>query len=510
MLGDRQLSIDDYVAILRRRLWVIVIPAILGPVIGYAVSLALPERYTSQTLVLIEQQKVPDSYVRSVVTEQLHERLATMSEQILSRTRLQPIIERFGLYKGDEGRAPMEELVARMRKSIALTPVRPTAGAKPGGGVPGFYVAFSTDNPRVAQQVCAELTSMFMEENLRRREQRAQGTTDFLQKQLEEAKRKLDEQDARLAAFKGRHIGQLPGQEQTNLNILMGLNTQLEAVTQLLSRTQQDKAYTESLLAQQIQAWESSQAGSNPQTLEQQLASLQNQLITLEARYTSDHPDVIKMKSDIAQLKKKLDEASTANKDAAVEKTQKAARAQPPPIQQMRNQIYQFEQNIREKTRDQERLQQQIKLYQARVQLSPLVEQQYKEITRDYQTALDFYNDMLAKRTQSEMATDLERRQQAEQFRVMDPANLPETPSFPDRPLFAAGGLGGGLILGLGIAVLLEARDKSLHTERDIEFYLQLPALALVPTFSDGHDKKDGFKKHFRKKDAGSRQKVEA
>ena len=497
MLGHRELTIDDYLAILRRRLWVILIPAVLGPVAAYLFSLALPERYTSKTLVLVEQQKVPEVFVRSVVTDQLNQRLTSMMEQILSRTRLQPIIERFGPYKEEGGRVPMEELVARMRKSIEVTPVVTTVASRP-GEFPGFTISFTTDRARLAQQICAELTSMLMEENLRLREQRAQGTTDFLQKQLAEAKRKLDDQDAKLAVFKRQHIGQLPGQEQMNMNVLVGLTTQLEAVTQLLNRTQQDKAYAESILAQQLAAWEASQAGNNPQTLEQQLAALEAQLVTLEAHYRSDHPDVIKTKNDIAQLKKKLGEAAAQAKPT--ETTQKAVLTEPPQIQQLRGQIHQLKQTIREKTSEQERLQEQIKTYQARVQLSPIVEQEFKEITRDYQTALDFYNELLKKKTQSEMATDLERGQQGEQFRVMDPPNLPEKPSFPDRTLFAAGGLGGGLTLGLAIVMLLEMRDKSLRTERDIEFYLELPTLALVPSVRDENGKTNAFWKRTSKK----------
>jgi len=493
MLGDRELTIDDYLAILRRRRWAILVPTLLGPLVAFAVSLALHPQYTSQTLVLVEQQKVPESYVRSVVTDALNQRLATMQEQILSRTRLQPIIEKFGLYKQDAGRVPMEDQVDQLRKAIKISAVQAMVGTRPDAGLPGFTISFIADDPHLAQQICGEITSMFMEENLRVREQRAEGTTQFLANQLEEAKRKLDQQDARLAAFKQRYIGQLPGQEQTNMNLLMGLNTQLEAVTQLLNRTQQDKTYMESLLAQQVAAWQASQTTNNPDSLGPQLAALQSHLVTLEARYTPDHPDVIKAKNDIAQLKKKIDEAAAAAKNKPAEEVHTTKLIEPPQIQQLRNQIHVAEQTLREKSQEQERLQEQIKTYQARVQLSPLVEEQYKEVTRDYQTALDFYNELLAKKTQSEMATDLERRQQGEQFRVMDPPNLPEKASFPNRPLFAAGGLGGGLALGLGLALLLEMRDKSLRNERDVEFYLQLPTLARVPSIGEENGKKARF-----------------
>ncbi len=483
MLGHRELTIDDYISILRRRKWVILIPVLLGPVIAYGISLNLPSRYTSQTLVLVEQQKVPGAYVEPVVTEDLNARLATMQEQILSRTRLQPTIERFQLYRKDWGKETMEELLERMREDISVTPVKSAIGGRQ-TGIPGFFISFMASDPRIAQQVCAEITSMFIEENLRQREQSAQGTTDFLQTQLSDAKRHLDEQDAKLAQFKRRYIGALPDETQTNLNLLSSLNTQLSAVTQSLNRAQQDKTYTESLLAQQVSARTNmlSNYDQQPEKVGEQIAKMETQLAALESRYTSDHPDIIKLKGEIEQLKKKATQMGAAEKENSSKDAELAAQMpEPPQILQLRSQVHAYEQAVKNLTTDQDRLREQIRLYQSRIQLSPIVEQEYKQITRDYQTALDFYNDLLKKRNQSEMATDLERRQQGEQFRVMDPANLPEKPSFPDRPLFALGGLGGGLILGLLLAVLLEMRDKSLRSELDVEFYLEAPALAVIP-----------------------------
>jgi len=480
MLGHRELSGEDYAAMLRRRVWWIVVPALIAPLIGYLISLKLPNRFTSQTLVLVEQPKVPDSFVKPVVGEDLNERLATMKEQILSRTRLQPIIERFGLFK--EENVPVEEAVELMRKAVVVSPVKADFGwREEHQGVPGFYISFSDSDARRAQQVCAEITSMFMEENLHVREQRAQGTTDFLKKQLEEAKAKLDEQDAKLAEFQKKYIGTLPGQEQSNFNMLQTLNTQLDATTQALSRLQQDRTYLETMLNQQVASWKSSQTtNSSPDTLEQQLAAAQSQLLSLESKYTDTHPDVIKAKANIAMLKKKIEDQEQAPPPDP-SKPIPTNRSEPAAIQQMRAQLRSMDLSIQEKTKAQARLQKDIGLYQSRIELTPGVEEQYKALTRDYQTALNFYNDLLNKKNQSEMATDLERRQQGEQFRVMDPPNLPEKPSFPNRPLFAAGGLGSGLIIGLGIALMMELKDRAIRTERDIEHFLELPTLALMP-----------------------------
>jgi polysaccharide chain length determinant protein (PEP-CTERM system associated) len=339
--------------------------------------------------------------------------------------------------------------------------------------------------------VCTAVTSMFIEENLRLRQQHSEDTTQFLVQQLADAKAKLDEQDARLAAFKTRYIGSLPDEEKTNLNLLMGLTSQLDAATQALARAQQDKTFAESMLTQQIGAWQAAQSGRSPETMDQQLAALQVQLANLQSRYTDDYPDVIKAKNDIAALKKKIAENEEQKKQAVPDKNPKGT-IEPQQVAQLRAQIHNFDQVIAEKTREQDQIKKEIRVYQERVQSSPAIEQQFKELTRDHQTALDFYNDLLKKRDQSAMATDLEHHQEGEQFRVLDPANLPNKPSFPNRPLFALEGFAGGLGLGLAIAFVLELKDSSMRSERDVEFVLHLPVLAMVPAIEPLSENKPG------------------
>ena len=480
MLGDRELNMDDYLAIARRRIWWLVIPAVVVPVLTFLVSLKVPNRYTSQTTVLVEQQKVSDNFVKPIMTEDLNARLATMQEQILSRTRLQPMIERFGLFKAEQGNVPMEVLVDRMRKLITVTPLRASDGSRR-GDMPGFSISFNSENARLAQQICAEITSMFMSENLKEREVAVGGTTDFLRSQLGEAKRDLDEQDSKLAQFKMKYTGQLPEQEQTNLSMLATLNSQLEATTQALARAQQDKTYSESLLGQQIVAWRTSRTGTSPDTLEHQLSTLQSQLVTLQSKYTEDHPDIIKLKREIAKLKKQMSENGAAGDSLSGDPNKTPGTNEPPQLQQLRLQIHQLESVVKERSAEQQRIRQQIGIYQSRVQLSPRVEEEYKLLTRDYTTAQKHYDDLLNKKTQHEMASDLERRQQGEQFRVMDPPNLPERPTYPNRLQFTAIGFVGGICLGIGMVVILEFRDKSVRTESDVEHYLKLPTLAMVP-----------------------------
>ena len=507
MIENRDLTLDDYLAMLRRRLKMILIPALLAPLVGFLISYFFTAKYTSQSLVLVEGQKVPEGVVQPVVTADLAQRIATMQQQVLGRNRLQPIVEkRPNLFKGGKN---LDDVLEEVRSGVQIEPVVTDLGAiantgggkrKQGGSVPGFYVNFTTANPRDAQDICNDLTSAMLTEFQNSREQMAVGATEFISRQLEEAKRNLDDQDAKLAEFKRQYSGQLPGDEDNNLKVLGTLNSQFDANTQTVNRAQQDKAYTESLLAQQLSAWKSSQGSNNPQNLETQLSTLQSQLLSLQARYTEDHPDVIKTKADIAEVKKKLAEVNEAASKGG-ESNAKASASEPPEIRQLRLQVHQYEDVLTQATREQKRLGDQIKLYQSRVAISPGVEEKYKLLTRDYESAQKFYNDLLAKKSTSEMATDMERRQQGEQMHLLNAANLPESPSFPNRLLFAAGGLGSGLVIGMGLALWLELRDKSIRNEADVLASLQMPVLVSLPWVTEDVQKSGNGKFWGREKD---------
>jgi len=490
MIDNRDLTLDDYLAILRRRWKLILIPALLAPLVGFLISYGFPAKYTSQSLILVEGQKVPEGVVQPVVTQDLAQRIATMQQQVLGRNRLQPMVERMQLVRGGKN---LDDVIEEIRAGVQVEPVLTDIGQmgnqaggkrKQGTSVPGFYVNYTAPNAREAQNICGELTSMLLSENQSSREQVAQSTTDFISRQLDEAKRNLDDQDAKLAAFKRQYSGQLPGDEDNNMKVLGTLNSQLDANTQTVNRAQQDKAYTESLLAQQVAAWKSSQGSSNPQTLEQQLTTLQGQLLQLQARYTEDHPDVIKTKADIAEVKKRLAEVNAAAAKGT-ETNDKASLSEPPEIRQLRLQVHQYGEVLAQATREKKRIADQIRIYQSRVAVSPEVEEKYKLLTRDYDTAQKFYADLLAKKSTSEMATDMEKRQQGEQMHLLNPASLPDTPSFPNRLLFAGGGLGAGMVIGLGLALWLELRDKSIRNEADVEASLQMPVLVSLPWVSE-------------------------
>ena len=487
MTQNRELTMDDYLAMLRRRAKVILIPALLAPLAGFLISYVFPAKYTSQALVLIEAPKIPDAMVQQVFTQDLTQHITTIQQRVLSPARLRPMVERLGLVKGGQN---LEDVVDNIRVSMTIEPVvtdlamvGPGGKKRPGQNspVPGFYVNYTASTAREAQQICTDLTSMLLEEDLKSRQDASQGTTLFLTKQVEDAKQNLDDLDKKLAAFKNQHMGQLPGDEDNNIKILMGLNSQLDANTQNLNRATQDKSYTESMLAQQLAAWKAAQSTSNPLTLQQQLSQLQSQLVSQESRYTEDHPDVIKTKADIAQVKKKLAEINNTSAKGSDDPNEKSSGSEPPEIRQLRLQIHQYQDMIGQATKDQKKLQQEIAVYQSRVASSPAVEGEYKELARDYDNAQKVYQDDLAKQSTSKMASQAEQQQQGEQMALLNPANLPDSPSFPNRPLFAGGGLGAGLMLGIGLALWLESRDKCIRTEADAEAAVDLPVLVAVP-----------------------------
>ena len=479
MIRNGEITASEVKRILKRYWWILPLTIVSGVSLALAVTVFLPKKFTSQTLVLVEQPTVSQDLVKSAVTEATNQKLASMQEQILSRARLQPIIEKFGLYPEDRSTVHMEDLVAKLRAAVEVTPLAPMQGTQ-NRQLPGFHVNVTFDNPQIAQRICSEITNMFLEQNVKDINVQGTQTTEFFTQHVDEAKRNLDEQDAKLADFKKRYMGSLPDQEQMNLGLLAGMNSQLDAITQAVNRAQQDKVMNESLLSTQLATWKAVKGGDTPtETLDQQLTALEEQLSILQSRYTADHPDVIKTRNQLEQLKRRMSEAP---KGGGTPVNAQAGGIEPPAIQQLRARLRQDDLNISDLLKRQGQTQNQISILQGRIQSTPAVEQQYKELTRNYQSALEFYNDLLKKHDQAAISSDLNRQQQGEHFNVLDAASLPMTPSFPKKTTFAGMGAGGGLALGLAILYMLSALDPSMHTERDVEVCLQLPVLAVVPS----------------------------
>jgi len=511
MADVHELTMDDYLAMVRRRLKVVLIPLLIAPIAGFLISYAFTPKYNSQAIILVEGQKVPSSFVEPVVTSDFAHRVQTLSAEMVSTTKLRPMIQDLDLAKpADEGK-----LIEDIRGNLQLTPgvtsmsqAATTAGLagkkKPTADVsmPSVNVSYSDSSADRAQKICNAMVQAIINENLKNRADIAKQTTTFLSRQVDDAKAALNDQDAKIAEFKKRYAGQLPGDLENNMRVLSSLNTQLDATTQSLNRAQQDRAYAESMLAQQLAAWKTSQSSANPQTLQQQLTTLQAQLLQLQARYTDDYPDVIKTKADIAKVQAKLDEIDKQSSNASAS-NEKANVNEPAEIRQLRLQIHQYQQVIEQSAADQKRYQASINSYEARTSMSPDVEEQWKVLNRDYESAQKFYNDLLTKKSSADLGVQMETTQEGEQLSVGQPASHPDQPAFPNRLFFMAGGLGAGLGLGCLLGIWLEFSDKSIRTERDAAVAMDLPLLISVPWVGEeqhvsmnGHGN-GGSKRHF-------------
>lgn len=505
MISNRELTMQDYAAMVRRRAKVILIPALLAPLAGFAVSYVFPPKYTSSSIILYEEQKVSDKMVMPVVSQDLTARVTTLQQQVLSQGRLQPVVNRLFPGKSTEQEG---EIIDQIRQSVKIEPVMtdlsaigtPGKAPKPGqSSLPGFSLSYSSSNARQAQQICNELSTLFVDENLKSVQAAATGTSEVLTRGLEDGKRNLDELDAKLAAFKKQYLGQLPGDEENNLKILTGLNSQLDANTQTLNRAQQDKTYAESVLSQQVAAWKSSQSSTSPETLEKELSALQTRILQLQATYTDEHPDVIKTRADIAEVKKKLAEVNKAASEPKDGSSTNASATEPGEIRQLRLQVHQYEDMIAAGSRDQKRLQQEIATYQGRVSLSPAVEEQYNRLKRDYDTEQKNYQELLAKKGAADLTINMTNQSQGERMFPVGPAELPDAPSFPNRLLFAAGALAAGFALGFMLALWLEIRDNSIRTEADAEAVLELPTLVAIPWVSVSTAEENGHSRFWKR-----------
>jgi polysaccharide chain length determinant protein (PEP-CTERM system associated) len=493
MMNNGTISLADAKRVLRRYWWMLPISMVVLGCVGYGLTKVLPKKYTSSTTVLVEQPVVPADYVRPVVQEDLHNHLASMQAEILSSSRLQPIIEKFDLFPDQRGQVSNEALQGQLRKSIDVELMQPMLGAV-NRQPPGFHVSVTFNNPKQAQEICNEVTDMFMKENEKSRIGKAVVTTSFLSDQLTQAKEKLDEQDAKLADFKRKYLGSLPEEEGSNLSLLNGLESQLEATTQAVNRAQQDKTFNETLLSQQEANWKSMLNGGqqNPETQEQQLAALQEQYNSVLLRYKPEYPDAMKLKAQIDDLQRRMADGETAKPTT----TSIVPQHEPAQLQSLRAKIKQDDLSIAELTKKQAQIQEQSRLLQGRIQASPMVEEQFKELNRNYQTAQQSYDQLLKNKTDAAMATQLEQQQQSETFQVLDKPNYPALPSFPNVLAFTGGGFGGGLVFGLAILYLIAMTDKAMYSERDVETCLKLPVLTVVPSLDQTMSRKSKEVRH--------------
>ena len=476
MLPGKTYTPEDFAKIAWRRKWVIVLPLLLISLTTVVVSHYLPNKYRSETVMLVVPQQVPENYVRSTVTAKLEDRMQSINQQILSRTRLEKIIQDFNLYENERRAGIMEDIVEKMRtKDILVQVLKGDA----------FRIAYIGDNPQVVRRVTERLASAFIEENLRDRELLAEGTNQFLTVQLEDARRRLIEQEKKLEVYRVQHAGELPSQATGNLQVIQNIQMQIQQVVESINRDIDRRLLIERTLAEAtaLNTGGAIDGGAAPQTAVGQLAAAQKALNDMQLRLTAEHPDVIRMKRIIAGLEKKVEtEASMAPlTPEATPAMTNAAQGQRSRVGQLQFEMDKIDRDVAAKRAEEQRLRKVAAAYQARVESVPARETELAELTRDYETLQKMYTGLLAKSQESKIASNLERRQIGEQLKVLDPARTPERPFSPDRPMINLAGALGGLLFGLGLAGFLEYRDSSFRTHDEVATVLSLPVLAQIP-----------------------------
>jgi polysaccharide chain length determinant protein (PEP-CTERM system associated) len=454
---------------------------------GAAAVYKWPATYFAEALILVDSQKIPDKFVASTVSTDLQDRIATISQRILSSTSLKKIIEQFGLYREERKTLFEEDILEMMRKDYSISFVKGWIGNRPGA----FRIGFRGTTPATVSQVANELAGLYVSDNLKTREVQAEGTSDFLESQLQDAKKQLDQLEATVSAYKIAHNGELPQQESALSGALSRMQIQLEANRDAINRAQDSKVMLDSTL----RALEANVAllqspvdpplgagepvrdrdrGSTPS----QKASdvLQAQIDVLKVRYTSDYPLLRRLEAQLLEVKAREEESALAALPrVGGEKHAPASAGAPAGLLTLRERlsdtqakIVQAEKELDYRLQEQQRISREMAGTQARMEKLPLREQEMAQITRDYEISKANYRSLLDKRNAAEMSTDMERRAKSERFEIADPARIPEKPISPNRPLLYTLVSVLSLIVGLAVGLGREYRHGVLLGEWEL------------------------------------------
>jgi polysaccharide chain length determinant protein (PEP-CTERM system associated) len=489
MLPGKQYKPEDYLAMVWRRKWILIVPFVIITA-GTAVwTHFLPNRYRSEARILIVPQQVPEDFVQPTVTTRLDSRLQAIAQQIQSRTRLERIIQELDLYEEERRTMIMEDVVDLMRRNIGIEIPRDRRGT-PGS----FTVSFSSDEARTAMQVTERIASQFISESLQDRTIQADQTNQFLETQLEDARRRLLDHEQKLEGFRLKYIGQLPSQVQSNLAVMQNTQAQLQQTAESINRDRDRQLALDKLMSdlmavsnvkQQLEAPPPPPAAA-PTPAAEQLERARVGLRALELRLKPEHPDVMRASRAVRELEEKAaeEELSTPVGTGIVPSRPALGPADLGRLSQMQAERESLERRIAASRAEEARLHKVLADYKTRVESAPQRESEEIELTRDYGTIREQYEALLTRSQQSRIAADLERRQIGEQFKLIDAARLPERPISPNRPRLNMMGAMIGLALGLALIGLIEYRNTTFRTDEDITLSLALPVVAVIPAMT--------------------------
>jgi polysaccharide chain length determinant protein (PEP-CTERM system associated) len=468
------MTAQDYIAILKRRKWSLILPFVVIALAAAVTAMVLPPVYQSMATILIEEQEVPQDFVMTTVTSYAEQRIQSINQRIMSFPRLLEIIERFDLYPKMKARRSAEEMVEKMRQDVVLEPfsadvVDPRTG-RPTKATIAFNLSYEGKNPQKVQQVVNVLTSLFMEENLKTRVKQVEETSEFLENELQKLSAERDGLDARMASFKQQHLSELPEMMQVNLQGLNTIERNLGAANEQL-RALKDR---ESNLQLQLAAVPPYILREEETIGRQRLEQLKIELVNLEHRVTEKHPDIGKTRAEIADLEAVLKTAAAGY-----------GKANEPPDNpvyiSLSIQLTNTRSEIKSIQRQLQDLEVSAAAYRQRIAASPAAEGQYNELVAARTTTQAKYNDLKSKLMEARVATGMEKEQKGERFTLIDPARLPQKPFKPNRLAIVLIGLVLGIGAGVGFSALKEFADDSVHNLDRLEFEIQLPVLTAIP-----------------------------
>jgi protein tyrosine kinase modulator len=481
-------SVVEYSDMLHRRRWWIICSVISISCSVACVSLLLPKKYRSETLILVEPQKIPEDYVRATVTSDATDRLQTISEEIMSRTRLEMIIGELNLYPGLIGKKSRDEIVANMRTDITVDVITDAHPEKHSIGA--FKIAYIASTPLIARRVTQEIAKLYIEENLRVRKQQALGTNKFIDNEVDKARIQLEEQEERIKRFNAEHLGALPEQEQSNLQLISQYQSLVQANSEAIDRATQQQVYLQSMLNVSGVDKGHNTLTSTASPVQIELQKKRQDLAAARQRYTDSYPDVIHLKSDVDALEK---EVKTQQPQPVVDVSTGLEMAR-----QFRSQLEAIQQEIKMRSGREAALESSIRSLQGKIAIQPEVQSQFADLSRDYQAMQKNYQSLLEKSEASGMAAQLENHDESEQFRILDSADLPSRPYSPNLLIINGAGILASLILGVLLALLAELRDSTIHDSDELDRYLPIPLIAAIPTiYGSRGDRRSGLTKLF-------------
>jgi protein tyrosine kinase modulator len=492
MLPGKKYRPEDVLRILKRRVWLVLVPFAMVSAGTAVVARKLPDRYRSDAVILVKPQQVPQDLVRSTVTAPLASRLPAIQQQVLSRTSLEQIITDNNLYPEERQTGIMQDVVDDMQRDISVQVARGDA----------IRVSFTAATPQTARDVTQKLVSLFIDQSEHDRATLANDTSQFLKSQVDNAESKLQETEQKLEAFRQKYQGELPTELDSNLQALQSTQLQIQALVDSLNRDRDQQLLAQRQLADlqdDTAAQDPSAAAVAPTidpndpaagggTTAQQLAAAKGALAALQLRYTADHPDVVRMKRIVADLQKKLDTEALTHPVGATPPPTPAEAARQRRIDGLQAQLAELQKRIADEQAKEKQLRDTAADLQQRIDKIPVRQSEMTDLMRDYSTQQNNYTSLLQRQQEAAIAANLESLQMGERFSPLDPAQLPQKPVSPNRPEINLFGMAGGLGVGLALVVLFEYRDTSFRTDEDVANTLSLPVLAVVPLMQSPRD----------------------